>query len=258
MELIDGAVPDPADLRALAFAGLGHFTTVLVESGGVRGLSRHLDRLVADCRTLFDVELDEGLVRARIREAIADEPDPVVVRVTLFDPALTLERPGADAAPRILVSPRPAPGSAPAPLRVRTVRFGRQTPEIKHTGLFGALYQRRLAQRAGADDALFLDERGRFSEGPTWNVGFVRGDDIVWADGDALPGVTRALLAGAVGASSLPVSPGDLAGLDAAFATSSGAGIRPIAAIDDATWPTDHPAFDRLRDAYAAIPHEAV
>src|SRR5690606_38534171 len=86
MELIDGAVPDPADLRALAFAGLGHFTTVLVESGGVRGLSRHLDRLVADCRTLFDVELDEGLVRARIREAIADEPDPVVVRVTLFDP----------------------------------------------------------------------------------------------------------------------------------------------------------------------------
>lgn len=252
MEQLDGTPATAADLRALAFAGLGHFTTMRVESGGVRGLGLHLARLVHDSRALFDAELDLDVVRARIRSAIADEPAVVLVRVTVFDPALTLERPGADAAPRILVSPRPASTGAVAPLRLRSTRFGRETPEIKHTGLFGALYQRRLAQRAGFDDAVFIDDAGQLSEGPTWNIGFIRGDAVVWADGDALPGITRAL----VGGTSEPVSLAHLPRLDAAFATSSGVGIRPIASIDGHTWETDHPVFDQLRAAYAAVPLE--
>lgn len=254
MELIDGLAPSAADFRALAFAGLGHFTTVRAHRGGVRGLGLHLDRLVADCRALFDADLDPDLVRQRIREAIVDEAETVIVRVTLFDPALTLERPGADATPRILVSPRPAPTGSPSPLRVRSAVFGRQDPEIKHTGLFGALYERRLAQRAGYDDAVFVDAGGRLSEGPTWNIGFVREGEIVWPDGDALAGVTQALIGGA----SEIVSLADLPGFHAAFATGSGAGIRPIAAIDEHSWQADHPAFDRIRKSYAAVPFETV
>lgn len=251
MQQLDGGAVDPADLQALAFLGLGHFTTMLVEDGSTRGLPLHLERLTTDARTLFDAELDEGVVRERIRAAIADEPATVVVRVTVFDPDLTLTRPGADAHPRILVTPRQASTSRPAPMRVRSARFGRQTPEIKHTGLFGSVHQRRLAQRAGFDDAVFVDERGLVSEGPTWNIGFIRGEDVVWAAGDALPGVTRALIPGG---GSEEVRLDDLGGMDAAFATSSGVGIRPIASIDDHAWPTDHPTFDRLRADYAAIP----
>lgn len=254
MELIDGLSPSPADLRALAFAGLGHFTTVRAHHGGVRGFRLHLKRLVADSRALFDADLDPDLVRRRVREAISDEAETVIVRITLFDPALTLERPGADATPRILVSPRPAPAGSPSPLRVRSAVFARQNPEIKHTGLFGALYERRLAQRAGFDDAVFVDADGRFSEGPTWNIGFVREHEIVWADGDALAGVTQAL----IGGRSEPVSLADLRGIEAAFATGSGAGIRPIAAIDEHSWQADHPAFDRIRAAYAGVPFETV
>ncbi|WP_156761651.1 aminotransferase class IV family protein [Microbacterium karelineae] len=254
MQQIDGGPVAAPDLQALAFTGLGHFTTMLVENGRVRGLPLHLARLVTDARTLFDAALDEGVLRERIRAAIADEPAAVVVRVTIFDPALTLTNPGADAHPRILVSPRPAPTGAPAPMRVRSVPFGRQAPEIKHTGLFGALHQRRIAQRAGFDDALFVDDDGILSEGPTWNIGFVSGDEVVWAGGDALPGVTRALLAEVAGGRTEPVRVNELARMDAAFATSSGAGIRPIASIDDRAWPTDHPTFARLRTAYAAIP----
>ncbi|WP_110589982.1 aminotransferase class IV family protein [Microbacterium suaedae] len=254
MQQIDGGPVDPADLQALALTGLGHFTTMLVQDGRVRGLDLHLARLVADARALFDADLDEDVIRQRIRSAIADEPAAVVVRVTIFDPALTLTHPGADAHPRILVSPRPAPSASPAPMRVRTTSFGRQTPEIKHTGLFGSLYQRRVAQRAGFDDALFVDDDGILSEGPTWNIGFIAGDEIVWADGDALPGVTRALLADVAGGRTAAVRVDELAGMDAAFATSSGVGIRPIASIDESAWPTDHPAFERLRAAYAAIP----
>ncbi|WP_221584789.1 aminotransferase class IV [Microbacterium sp. G2-8] len=255
MQQLDGGAVDPADLQALAFLGLGHFTTMLVESGSTRGLARHLQRLTSDARTLFDVDLDEAVVRQRIREAVADEPATVVVRVTVFDPDLTLTRPGADAHPRILVTPRQASTSVPAPMRVRSAQFGRQAPEIKHTGLFGSLHQRRLAQRAGFDDAVFVDHRGLLSEGPTWNIGFVRGDDVVWAAGDALPGVTRALLPGG---GSEEVRLDDLADMDGAFATSSGAGIRPIASIDDQAWPTDHPVFDHLRADYAAVPRDRI
>lgn len=254
---MDGLPPEPGEIRALAFAGLAHFTTVLVDDGGVRGLDRHLTRLVTDARSLFDVELDPELVRRRIREAIADEPQRVVVRVTLFDPALSLERPGAEAHPRILVSPRPA-GSGPASaLRVRSAVFGRQHPEIKHTGLFGALYERRLAQRAGFDDAVFVDGSGAFSEGPTWNLGFVdAAGRLVWPDGDALDGVTRELIAGAVPGTVRRV--GALGGMAAAFATGSGAGIRPIASIDDVEFDVRHPLLTTIREAYAAIPPQVV
>lgn len=254
---MDGLPADPGAIRALAFTGLAHFTTVLVDDGGVRGLDRHLARLVTDARTLFDAELDPGLVRRWIREAIADEPARVVVRVTLFDPALTLEKPGADAHPRILVSPRPAGSGAPRPLRVRSARFGRQHPEIKHTGLFGALYARRLAQRAGFDDAVFVDDDGAFSEGPTWNLGFAGADgSLVWPDGDALDGVTRELIAGVVPGTVRRMSALD--GVAAAFATGSGAGIRPIASIDDVELDTAHPLLARIREAYAAIPPQAL
>ncbi|MTE24436.1 aminotransferase class IV [Microbacterium sp. ZXX196] len=256
MQQLDGAPADPADLAPLALLGFGHFTTIDVDAGRVRGLGLHLDRLARDTREVFDVDLDLDLVRHRIRSAIADEPDRVVVRITLFDPALTLVRPGADAHPRILVTPRPALAHAPAPLRLRSTPFGRQEPRIKHTGLFAALRQRRLAQRAGFDDAIFVDPWGRLAEGPTWNVGVVAGGEIVWAAGDALPGVTRALLEAHAGGRVEPVGRERLGALEAAFATSSGVGVRPIASIDEVSFPTDHPAFDTLRATYAAIPGE--
>ena len=254
---MDGLPPEPAEIRALAFAGLAHFTTVLVEEGRVRGLDRHLGRLVTDARNLFGHDLDTDLVRHRIREAIADEADRVIVRVTLFDPALTLERPGADAHPRILVSPRPAAHGSARPLRVRSTVFGRQHPQIKHTGLFGSLYERRLAQRAGFDDAVFVDADGSFSEGPTWNLGLIDADGgLVWPDGDALGGVTRELIASVVPGRSARVSALD--GFVAAFSTGSGAGIRPIASIDDAAFVVSHPTLARIREAYAGIPAERV
>ncbi|MBP2436361.1 aminotransferase class IV family protein [Microbacterium amylolyticum] len=257
MQQLDGAPVTAQDLQPLAMLGFAHFTTVRVDDGLVRGLAMHLERLVRDARTLFDVDLDADLVRERIRAAIADESSSVTVRITLFDPALRLERPGADASPSILVTPRPASDDELPPITLQSVRFGRDTPELKHTGLFGALYRRRLAQRAGFDDALFVDGGGRISEGPTWNIGFVQGDRVIWADGDALPGVTRDLLDSVAGETSAEyVSLERLGSMDAAFATSSGVGVRPITAVDDVSWPTDHPALDRLRHAYRGISGE--
>ncbi|MFE2721764.1 aminotransferase class IV [Kitasatospora sp. NPDC059327] len=257
---IDGAPADPGQLAALGLLNYGHFTTLRVESGRVRGLSLHLDRLVRDCRTVFGAELDRELVRQRVRRLLPADGAPVIVRVTVFDPALGLERPAAPAAPRLLVTTRPAPAAAPGPLRVRTAGYRRELPEVKHVGLFGLVALRRRAQLDGFDDALLLAEDGRITEGATWNVGFHDGRRLVWPDGDALPGVTAALLTAA--------HPGpqrrervDPAGLDrfvAAFAVNAGIGVRPLAAIDRTAFDPAHPVLATLREVYGRIEGEPV
>lgn len=258
MQQLDGAPAPATDLQQLALLGFGHFTTMRVEHGGVRGLSLHLDRLARDCRTVFDADLDRDRVRDLVSRAIADEPEPVLVRVTVFDTETALGAPGAPSRPRVLVTPRPATGARPSALRVQTAAFMRDLPAVKHTGLFGALHARAEAQRAGWDDAVFADDRGRLSEGPTWNLGFAADGRIVWPEAEALAGVTAELLARTAAGTRAPVTRDDLAGMCAAFATNAGFGVRAISAIDDVAFDPDHPALAELERAYRAIPLEAL
>lgn len=227
---------------------------MLAENGRIRGLSAHCDRLTRDCRLLFGVELSAARVRDDLRPVVA-QPGTRMVRVTVFDPAADLLHP--DGEPAVLITTRPAGTAAPPPLRLRTVPLRRELPEVKHVGLFGTLWARREARRAGADDALLID-RTMITEGPTWNVGFVRDHDLVWPAAAVLPGVTQLLLDSAGPASvTWPVRVDDLAGFTAAFATNSGFGVRPIAAVDQHEFDHDHPVLRRLSEAYAAIPGEA-
>ncbi|MFC7619947.1 aminotransferase class IV [Microlunatus sp. GCM10028923] len=246
-------------LATLALINYGHFTSMLAENGLIKGLTAHCDRLTGDCRRLFGVDLPAARVRAYLRPVVA-EPGTRMVRVTVFDPAADLLHP--DGEPAVLITTRPAGSALLPPLRLRTVQARRELPEVKHVGLFGTLWARREARRAGADDALLSDETGLITEGPTWNVGFVRThqdhDQLVWPEAAVLPGVTQLLLE-TVGVASVnrPVRAVDLGGFAAAFATNSGFGVRPIAAIDEHEFDHDHPVLRRLGEAYAAIPGEA-
>ncbi|KJS56219.1 aminotransferase class IV [Streptomyces rubellomurinus] len=257
---IDGAPADPARLAALGLLNYGHFTTLRVEAGGVRGLALHLDRLERDCRALFAAELDRAAVRERIRAVLPADGAPVIVRVTVYDPALGLERPSAPAAPALLVTTRPAPAAEPGPLRVRTVAYRRELPEVKHTGLFGLVHHRRQAQLAGFDDVLLTEADGLVVEGATWNVGFLDGDRLVRPEGPSLPGVTEALLAGAYRGPQTrrPVRRDELGGYQAAFAVNAGAGLRPLAAVDGTAFDTAHPLLAELRAAYRGVAAEPV
>lgn len=232
---------------------------MLAENGLIRGLTEHCDRLARDCRRLFGVELPLARVRDWLRPVVA-EPGARMVRVTVFDPAADLLHP--DGEPAVLITTRPAGSSPLPPARLRTVPGQRGLPEVKHVGLFGTLWARREARRTGADDALLTDQDGLITEGPTWNVGFVTGrdghDQLVWPQAAVLPGVTQLLLERAgLPAVTRPVRTADLGGFAAAFATNSGFGVRPIAAIDEYAFDHDHPALGRLGEAYAAIPGEA-
>ena len=258
MAELNGAPVGIEQMKALALINYGHFTSMLVRDRAVRGLSLHLDRLVRDCRILFDVDLDRDRVRHFVGQAVADAKEPVIARVTVFDPDLQLGRPGANAEPHVLVAMRAAPGGSLPALRLQSVNHQRDLAAVKHVGLFSTLWHRRKAQRSGYDDVLFVDSAGRVCEGSTWNIGFCDGERILWPEADWLPGVTMTLLnqshAGVVATE--PVSLDRLPSLQAAFATNASVGVRPIAAIDGHSWATDHAAVPILCNEYNEVPPE--
>ncbi|GAB7032576.1 aminotransferase class IV family protein [Streptomyces platensis subsp. malvinus] len=254
MALLNGHPADPDALRTLALTNYGHFTSMRVDEQHVRGLTRHLERLVRDCRTVFGADLDPGLVRRYVREAVGDKPGAFVVRVTILDPGLDMGRPADANDPHVLVTHRPAGALPLPPLRVKTVRYQRDVAQVKHTGLFGALHHRRAAQLAGFDDALFVGPDGLVSEGGTWNVGFIDAHgNVVWPKADVLPGVTMTLLQELHTYSAAPVPSEHLPQMQAAFATNTTIGVRAISAIDETQLPTEHPALVELRESFLAL-----
>ncbi len=257
MAELNGAQVTPEALQSLGLVNYGHFTSMRVDDQRIRGLSQHLDRLVHDCRVIFDSYLDRDQLRELIRHAIADKPGSFVVRVTIFDPDLQLGRLGAEAKPSVLITTRSAAAWPPAQMRVQSAVYQRDLPEVKHVGLFGALWHRRNAELNGYDDALFVDASSFVSEGATWNIGFFDGDRVVWPSGDILPGITMRLLKQVHDHTiTAPVSYRDIPGMRAAFAANTAIGVRAISAIDNIRLPGSDPIIDMLRKEYLEIPGE--
>jgi branched-subunit amino acid aminotransferase/4-amino-4-deoxychorismate lyase len=257
---IDGMTADLDRVSVLALTNYGHFTSMRVESGRVRGLALHLQRLSDDCRTLFDAELDTDRVRTLVRHALGERISATVVRVTVFDPDLDLGTPGCDARPRILVTVRPTSEGAPAPLRLRAVHHARELPEVKHVGLFPTLHHRRTAQRSGFDDVLLVGADGRVSEIATSNIGVIVGDRVIWPDAPCLAGVTMRLLHRATGEHRRErLTLADVTRADAVFATNAAVGVRPVAAVDERRWTQlRNPVLRRLRERYNEITPESL
>jgi branched-subunit amino acid aminotransferase/4-amino-4-deoxychorismate lyase len=131
-------------------------------------------------------------------------------------------------------------------------------PAVKHTGLFGALRCRRLAHREGFDDALLLNPDGTISELVTSNIGFVRDGQTIWPRSEWLTGVTMTLLHEALDEPmrTEALTLADLPAMECVFATNSATGVRPVASVNDRSWPTDHPMLKQLQELYAGIPAE--
>ena len=222
----------------------------------------HLERLVSNAKIVFDADVDRESLVADIRAAIVGSTGSYTLRVTMFDPAINLGNVGTvTARPVPLITIRSSHVGELPPLRVKTVAFQRDTPEIKHVGLFSPLHRRVSAKKAGFDDVLFTDPISTdVSEGSTWNIGFIAADGtVVWPGAAVLPGVTMALLRGANDRHVAKVIPLDQIGrMQAAFATNASIGVRPISAIDGHHFDSAHPAIAELQRAYAAIPAQEV
>ena len=255
---LNGVAARIEDLRHLVQTNYGHFSAMQVDAGGIRGLDLHLDRIEQATRELFGAAVDRGFVRACLRAAIGSREQPLSLRVNVFSRALNRER-LAEAVPAdVLVTTGPPSARSGAPLRVKSFRYARELPHIKHVGTFPLFYHRRAAQAAGYDDAIFVDERGCISEGSIWTVGFFDGAGIVWPQAPQLAGVSMQLLqaglAAAGGAAScvraVPLE--EAARFRCAFFTNASTPVRLLASIDAVSFVPDRELEQRLLAAHDA------
>ncbi|MDP3406362.1 MAG: aminotransferase class IV [Brevundimonas sp.] len=259
--LIDGQAPTGGDHHHLALVNYGAYTAFRIEGGGVRGLDRHLARLEASAVELFGEPVGEDRLRGFLRTAMADREE-AWLRVSLFSPEIWPRTPSARVQPRVLtvVSPPPPPLATEVRLQVRT--YARELPHIKHTATFGLIHARRQAREAGLDDALFADAAGRISEGPSWNIGFLAGDTVVWPQAPMLAGVAQSLiqdhLAG-VGLSGVtePVFLSDLDRFDGAFFCNSATPACAVTAIDARRFTPDD-RLGQIAAAWSAAPVQGI
>lgn len=258
---LNGHPATEADLTPLALVNYGHFTSMRVDDGHVRGLGLHLERLAANSAEVFNTSLDPEQALTLIRKAAADgghgPTGSFTIRVTVYDPNLDMGHPGNDANPQILVTTRAAATGELPPLTVGLAEYQREVPSVKHIGLFSTMYYRRQAQRAGFGDVLFAGADGLISEGATWNIGFVDGQGgVVWPKADVLDGVTMRLLQEHGDHTTAPVTRASLGDMAAAFATNTSIGVRPISRIGTLELDDQHPTLAALKATYADIPGE--
>jgi branched-subunit amino acid aminotransferase/4-amino-4-deoxychorismate lyase len=257
---LNGRHPDRDETLRLATRNYGHFTSMQVRDRAVRGLALHVARLADGNDEFFGWSMgvdEEARLLGLIRHALGDATD-ASVRVAYV--------PGADenAPPEVLIAvDEPRPDTAGPPPRVMLDGYRRDWPEHKHAATMGLRHAVRRARLSGYDDALFAGADGLVSEGTTWNVAFLDGDEIVWPQAPMLRGITMVLLQLALSMhgtpwSLRPVQAAELAGLDGAVAVNSTCPAQPIASIGDVSLPAGDKLAGLLRDAWQTVPYDAL
>ena len=153
--LLNGAPADaePAALRALAQSNYGHFTALRVRAGAAQRLDLHFERLRQGNAELFGIALDEAAVRGWMRQAAIGSGGDCSLRVVLFSRQFDHRHPAREVGVDVLVAAAPPPAPPAHPLRVRSCRFLRPLPHLKHVATFPLHHHRRQALLAGWDDA---------------------------------------------------------------------------------------------------------
>jgi len=261
--LCNGRAADAAALAAAALVNYGHFTTMQVRGAAVRGLDLHVQRLQQATALLFGSRLDEARLRGDLRAALeAFGNRDASLRATVFSRQFDFREPMRAAEPDLLVSAAPALGMPAAALRLRSVQHVREPAQIKHVGTFALFHQRRQAQAAGFDDALFVDAGGRILEGTVWNLGLWDGGSVTWPHGPALRGTQERLLQAGLAALGVPqqvrpVALAELGGQVAAFACNS-RGQQPVAAVDGGAFAGDDGLLPLLARALETQPWQPI
>lgn len=250
----NGAVATAQQLGAAALVNYGHFTTLQVRGGAVRGLDLHLQRLQYDGAALFGASIDEASLRAQLRAALsAANCEDASVRITVFAQDFDLRDPLRQLALDVLISIAPAARMPATALRVQPVRHVREQPRHKHVGTFALLHLRRQAMAAGYDDALLIDAQAHLLEGAFWNLGVWQQGRVVWPQGPALPGTQQRLLQAGLQTLGIqqefrPVVLSELGGFDGAFSCNA-RGQQAIVQAGAASWPAQAAQLPLLEQA---------
>lgn len=260
---VDGAPATPDDLSHVALVNYGAYTSFRLEEGGVRGLDLHIARLEAQAVELFGEPVGASRLRELVRAAVAGRGD-CWLRVSLFSPGISPRTPDWTGRPKVMIAVSPPPPPLADRVRLQVQTYARDEPHLKHVATFGLIRARRVARAAGFDDALFVDAEGHVSEGSLWNIGFIRGSEVIWPQALMLAGIAQALVErglGSVGLTgvSAPVHVSDLARFDGAFICNSATPACAVAAIGDQVFAATPPSLiGRLQSAWTSNPVQPI
>lgn len=163
---------------------------------------------------------------------------------------------------RLLLSTRQAPSANPLPLALKSVKYVRPTPLIKHLAMAEVIALKQKARLEGFQDIL-LSSDAQVSEASTANIFFIQSGKLFTPNPErdgCLPGITRQRILEAAQAHDIFLSQdssiqlADLPRVDGAFLTNAVQGIRPVAHIDNITLPWPDSArelVDRLAASLA-------
>ena len=253
--------------------GDGIWEGLRVHGGRLAFMKRHLDRLFMGARA---IDLDIGMTKDQVRAALEDtlERNGMTgqegVHVRLMITRGLKKTPNQD--PRHTISP---PTIAIVP------EYKVMSPEVLKTGLTmftstfrcsrADMFDMRLnthsrlnlimaltqAIKAGADEALMLDDRGFVSSGNATNFFIVKDGAVMTSTGaSCFNGITRANMIEICEIEGIPCVQRDFTlshvyDADEAFATGSFGGLTPVRAVDGREFPhVMGPVSARLRAAY--------
>ncbi len=235
-------------------------------------LEAHLDRLYGGAKTL---DFDIGLSRAELTERLYATVDANAmegdVHIRLMVTRGIKATPYQD--PRVTIGPattviipeykKPDPNAYQAGLRLFTVHVRRTAPDMQDQKLnshskLNCIQACIQATKAGADEALMLDDRGFVATCNSTHFFIVRGGAL-WTSGGGfcLGGITRATVLKLARELGIPAyeknfSLTDVYTADEAFTTGTFAGLVPVASVDGRTIEnsTDRSVMGELNIAY--------
>lgn len=163
--------------------------TLLFEPGsGLWLLERHLERLAASAR-YFAFPFAEPHIRRALEQAVANGSERLRVRLLLAE----------DGRVSVTTSPQPQPPGAIMRYVISETRTASADPFLFHKTTRRELYDRDHRHHAGmvgADEVLYLNERGELTEGSRTSIFIERNDRLETPPLSAglLPGTLRAEL----------------------------------------------------------------
>lgn len=245
---VDGRLlaPHEATVSALDtgfLLGDGLFESLRATGGAPYLLDRHLARLYAAARELefADVPTPDALAE-RVRETLDRAAlDDAYLRITITRGEVETALSAPSAAPTVVIAALPAPPRPAAGAGIAAALVGpppQRGPKAKSTSRQPAVLARRRAERAGAQEGIYVSARGRVLEGTAANVFAVSDGRLLTPPAeDCLPGITRGRLIELARDAGLdvreaPVTVAELLGAEQAIATNAVQGLRAIEAID--------------------------
>ncbi len=226
--------------------GDGLFETIRVQDGKCIRLARHLERLHRGASVLgFDEaisELDFGRAIGELLDANQMGEARIRLTVTRGASAGAGRITAAEGPPTVIITcdDLPAP-PAPAQAVIATIRRDESSvlSSLKSLNYLPSILARMEAERAGADDAALLNNRGNVSDGTIGNIFLVKGSRLITpalSEGP-LPGTVRAEVLSVAPSLGLEpveaaVTPRDLLEADEAFYTNAIMLVRSISGID--------------------------